>query len=42
VSFCHKYRLVVEAQYQAGIVWAKFIGTHVQYDRIDVEIVNGC
>ncbi len=27
-------------QYQAGIVWVKFIGTHVQYDRIDVETVN--
>ncbi len=36
----NKYRLVVEVQYQAGIVWVKFIGTHVQYDRIDVETVN--
>ena len=33
-------RLVVEVQYQAGIVWVKFIGTHAQYDRIDVESVN--
>ena len=27
-------------QYRAGIVWVKFIGTHKQYDKIDVESVN--
>ena len=36
----NKYRLVVEIQYRAGIVWVKFIGTHVQYDNINVENVN--
>ena len=36
----NKYRLVVEMQYQAGIAWVKFIGTHVQYDKINVENVN--
>ena len=36
----NKYRLVVEVQYQAGIVWVMFVGTHAQYDRIDVESVN--
>ena len=36
----NKYRLVVEVQYQAGIVWIKFIGTHTQYDKIAVESVN--
>ena len=36
----HKYRLVVEMQYRAGIVWVKFIGTHAQYDLINVETVN--
>lgn len=36
----NKYRLVVEIQYQAGIVWVKFIGTHTQYDKITVENVN--
>ena len=36
----NKYRLVVEMQYRAGIVWVKFLGTHEQYDRINVESVN--
>ncbi len=36
----NKYRLVVEVQYRAGIVWIKFIGTHAQYDKIDVEAVH--
>jgi mRNA interferase HigB len=36
----NKYRLVVEMQYRAGIVWVKFVGTHAQYDRVDVENVN--
>ena len=36
----NKYRLVVEMQYRAGIAWVKFVGTHTQYNRIDVENVN--
>jgi mRNA interferase HigB len=36
----NKYRLVVEMQYRAGIVWVKFVGTHEQYDSINVETVN--
>ena len=36
----NQYWLVVEIQYQAGIVWVKFVGTHPQYDQIDVETVN--
>lgn len=36
----NKYRLVVEVQYSAKIVWVKFIGTHKRYDEIDVETVN--
>lgn len=35
-----KYRLIVEMQYRAGIVWVKFIGTHADYDKIDAESVN--
>lgn len=36
----NKYRLVAEMQYRAGIAWVKFIGTHAQYDKIDVENVS--
>jgi mRNA interferase HigB len=36
----NKYRLVVEVQYRAGIVWVKFVGTHARYDQINVETVN--
>jgi mRNA interferase HigB len=36
----NKYRLVAEMQYRAGTAWAKFVGTHAQYDKINVETVN--
>lgn len=36
----HKYRLVVEMQYRAGLVCVKFVGTHARYDQINVETVN--
>ena len=36
----NKYRLVVEIAYQIGVLWVKFIGTHAEYDKIDVETVN--
>src|SRR5258705_1161211 len=29
------YRLVVAADYDKGIVWIKWIGTHKGYDKID-------
>ena len=31
---------VIARDIEAGIVWVKFVGTHAQYDRIDVETVN--
>lgn len=36
----NKYRLVIQIQYKLEIVWIKFIGTHAEYDRINVGTVN--
>lgn len=33
------YRLVVKVNYAYGQVFVRFIGTHEEYDRIDVETV---
>jgi len=30
------YRLVVAVDFEKGIVWIKWIGTHKDYDKIDV------
>nr|WP_301288426.1 type II toxin-antitoxin system HigB family toxin [Natronospira proteinivora] len=35
----NKYRLVVRVRYDLGIVFVRFIGTHAEYDRINVETV---
>jgi len=35
----NKYRLVIEFHYNRGIGYVRFIGTHEEYDRIDVEVV---
>lgn len=34
------YRLVVAVDFEKGIVWIKWIGTHRDYDRIDVAEVE--
>lgn len=35
----NKYRLVVRVSYEFGRVLVKFVGTHAEYDRIDVTTV---
>jgi len=34
------YRLVVVVDFEKAIVWIKWLGTHRDYDRIDVREVN--
>lgn len=36
----NKYRLVVEVQYGAEIIWIKFIGTRSECDLIDLKIID--
>ena len=31
----NRYRLIVKINYPYQIVWIRFIGTHVQYDKVD-------
>ena len=33
------YRVVVAVQYEFGIVYIRFVGTHLEYDRIDATTV---
>jgi len=33
------YRLVVAIQYQLGIIYIRFIGTHKDYDKTDVVTI---
>jgi mRNA interferase HigB len=35
----NKYRLVVKMNYFYKMVYIRFIGTHAEYDRVDVEHV---
>jgi mRNA interferase HigB len=35
----NSYRLVVRVNYKYRIVYVKFVGTHVEYDKINVEEV---
>ncbi|MDL2400453.1 type II toxin-antitoxin system HigB family toxin [Rhizobium mayense] len=34
------YRLVVAIDYEKSIIWIKWIGSHRDYDRIDVSKVK--
>lgn len=35
----NKYRIVASINYNYGIVYIKFIGTHKQYDAIDAQTI---
>lgn len=32
----NRYRVVVAIQYEFGMVYIRFVGTHAEYDKIDV------
>lgn len=36
----NSYRLVVAVDFEKGIIWIKWFGTHKAYDRIDVTKVK--
>jgi mRNA interferase HigB len=36
----NRYRLVTAVDFEKGIVWIKWIGTHKEYDKIDVKKVK--
>ena len=33
------YRLIVRVNYDYGMVWIRFVGTHAAYDKIDADKV---
>ena len=33
----NSYRLILKINYGYGIAWIRFIGTHAEYDKIDVK-----
>lgn len=35
----NNYRLIVKINYRFGMVWIRFIGTHVEYDQVDAKTI---
>lgn len=33
----NRYRLIVRINYDYGVLWIRFIGTHAEYDKIDAN-----
>ena len=36
----NKYRLIVDIEYRIGIVFIVWLGTHTEYDKIDVKEIK--
>lgn len=33
----NRYRLIIKVKFEAQIIYIRFIGTHEEYDRVDVD-----